>query len=47
MHAWWDFIFDAEAILTGKQSILSRTEVEQFFETEHLNNEHEKGREPS
>lgn len=37
MHAWWDAIFDAEAILAGKPSIVSRAELEEFFEEQHLN----------
>lgn len=32
MHALWDVIFDAEAILAGKPSILSREVIEQILE---------------
>ena len=32
LHGLWDVIFDAEAILAGKPSILSREEVEAAFE---------------
>jgi hypothetical protein len=28
LHAYWDIIFDAEAILEGRRSMLSRIEIE-------------------
>ena len=31
MHAYWDVIFDAEAILAGQRSQFSRKVVEQMF----------------
>jgi len=31
MHAYWDVIFDAEAILTGQRSQFPRKVVEQQF----------------
>ncbi|MBY0559840.1 hypothetical protein [Hyphomicrobium sp.] len=34
MHALWDVILDAEAILAGKQSLLSRKQVEEILQKE-------------
>jgi hypothetical protein len=31
LHSWWDSIFDAEAIIRGKPSLLPRASVESFF----------------
>lgn len=34
MHAYWDIIFDAEAIVNGKQSMLPRAAVEKMLAAE-------------
>jgi hypothetical protein len=36
MHAWWDLIFDIEAILKGEKSISSREKIEQAIKDYHL-----------
>jgi hypothetical protein len=31
MHGWWDYISDAEQVLKGRKSILSRDAMEEDF----------------